>query len=332
MLMFFFQKNQGSPMSTETDLLIERRKTRRQSLFWKAVAAILVTVVVAMLAAGGSSSIRGMGGMGSTAALSSQKFGSDHIARLNVEGIILEDRWRAALIDDLKNDNNVQGVVVYINSPGGAVVGGEDLYRNLLALGEEKPVVAVLGSVAASAGYMTAISAERIFAREGTITGSIGVLFESTEITGLLKKIGVKAELVKSAPLKAQPNPLEPFSDTGRAAIKSVVMDMYDMFVDMVIERRKLDKKQVLKLADGRIFTGRQAVKNGLVDAIGGEKEAVVWMETEKGVAANLPVLEAKPNYPKQDFFNKFFGAAGKALASERLTLDGLLSVWHPVW
>ncbi|MBL4692628.1 MAG: S49 family peptidase, partial [Magnetovibrio sp.] len=169
------------------------------------------------------------------------------------------------------------------------------------------------------------------FAREGTLTGSIGVLFESTEVTGLLKKIGVKSELVKSAPLKAQPNPMEPFTAEGRAAIKSVVMDMYDMFVDMVVDRRNLSRKQVLVLADGRIFTGRQAVKNGLVDAIGGEKEAVSWMESEKGLVKDLPILDAKPKYPAGNIVQRLMGAATKAVAGDRLTLDGLLAVWHPV-
>jgi len=311
-------------MSTDTDLLLERRGARRQGLVWKVVAALAVTAVVGLLVSGGPSSLPGLGG-------DSGKADSDHIARLNIEGIILEDRWMDALIDKLKDDSQVQGVVVYINSPGGAVVGGENLYRNLRGLSETKPVVAVMGSLAASAGYMAAISAERIYAREGTLTGSIGVLFESTEVTSLLKKLGVKSELVKSAPLKAQPNPLEPFSAAGRKAIKVVVMDMYDMFVDMVTARRPLNRKQVLKLADGRIFTGRQAVANGLVDAIGGEKEAVVWMETEKGLAPNLPVIEAKPDYPKTNIVKWLQGTAGKALASERLTLDGLLSVWHPI-
>ena len=317
-------------MSTDTDLLIERRRARRQSLFWKVVAGVAVTSVVALLATGGANSLSSLGQLSNMGTLGSSQVNEDHIARLNIEGIILEDRWRDALIDDLKDNAQVQAVVVYINSPGGGVVGGENLYRNLLSLAEEKPVVAVMGSVAASAGYMTAISAERIFAREGTITGSIGVLFESTEITGLLEKIGVKAELVKSAPLKAQPNPLESFSADGRAAIKAVVMDMYDMFVEMVVDRRNLSRAEVLLLADGRIYTGRQAVKNGLVDAIGGEKEAIVWLETEKGLAADLPVVEAKPDYPKTNFLQRFVGAVGKAMASERLTLDGLLAVWHP--
>jgi len=315
-------------MSTDTDLLMERRRARRQGLVWKVLAAVAVTALVAVLARSGHVGLGGLGGLGGGGV----EAGADgnHIARLNIEGIIFEDRVRNALIEKLKNDDTVRAVVVYVNSPGGAVVGGEDLYRNLRALAMVKPVVALMGSVAASAGYMTAIGADRIYAREGTITGSIGVLFEATEFSGLMKKIGIKAELVKSAPLKAQPNPVEPFTDAGRAAIKSVVMDMFDMFVNMVAERRALPRDQVLTLADGRIYTGRQAVKNGLVDAIGGEAEAVKWLESERHIAADLPVIVVKPKYPRPAFLQRLLGVAGKALVSERLTLDGLLAVWHP--
>lgn len=315
-------------MSTDTDLLIERRRARRQGLIWKIVAVVSVTALLAVASMAGSGNLGTMGGFGGLK--SGETPDGPRIARVNIEGIILEDRWRDVLLKELKDDEDVQAVIVYVNSPGGAVVGGEDLYRNLRAISDVKPVVAVLGSLAASAGYMTAIAGDRIFAREGTVTGSIGVLFEATEITGLMEKLGVKSELVKSAPLKAQPNPIEPFSIAGRAAIKSVVMDMYDMFVDMVTDRRPLDRTQVLALADGRIFTGRQAVKNGLVDAIGGEDQAVAWLESKRDIAADLPVIEAKPDYPRPDFMQRLFGAAGKALVSERLTLDGLLAVWHP--
>ena len=315
-------------MSTDTDLLIERRRARRQGLIWKVVAVVSVTALLAVVSLGGSGNFGTMGDFGGLN--STEPPDGPRIARVNIEGIILEDRWRDALLKELKDDKDVQAVIVYVNSPGGAVVGGEDLYRGLRAISDVKPVVSVLGSLAASAGYMTAIAGDRIFAREGTVTGSIGVLFEATEITGLMKKLGVKSEMVKSAPLKAQPNPIEPFSIEGRAAIKSVVMDMYDMFVDMVAERRPLDREQVLVLADGRIFTGRQAVKNGLVDAIGGEDQAVVWLESTRDITPDLPVIEAKPDYPRPDFLQRLIGATGKALVSERLTLDGLLSVWHP--
>ncbi|MBF0247928.1 MAG: signal peptide peptidase SppA [Alphaproteobacteria bacterium] len=309
-------------MSLETDILMERRRTRRSALLWKVVAALAVTALAAVLVARPMEDLDGL----EAAAL----FDGEHIARVRVEGLIVEDRWRDKMLKDLKDDDTVKAVIVHVNSPGGTVVGGEDLYRLLRDVAAQKPVTTVLGSVAASAGYMTAIGGERIFAREGTLTGSIGVLFQSTEVTGLLEKVGVKAELVKSAELKAQPNPIEPFNEQARAAIKGVVMDMFDMFTDMVAERRGMDRDKVLALADGRIYTGRQALANGLIDAIGGEDAAIAWLESEKDVAADLPIKDKKPKYPRPDYLERVLGSFGKALVSERLTLDGLVSVWQP--
>ena len=139
---------------------------------------------------------------------------------------------------------------------------------------------------------------------------------------------------MKSGAFKAQPNPMEPLSDEARAHIQGVVMDMHALFVGMVSERRAKTPEDTLVLADGRVFTGRQALKLGLIDAIGGEAEALDWLAAEKQVARDLPILDAIPDYPKdtlmQQLFGAFTGEFGKVLVSERLTLDGLLSVWHP--
>src|SRR5262249_28802022 len=127
-------------------------------------------------------------------------FGERHIARLSVRGIITDDPDRTRAIVAAGQDANVRAVIVRIDSPGGTVVGGETLFRELRELGKKKPVVAVMGELAASGGYMTALGADQIFAREGTITGSIGVIMQTMDVTGLLEKIGVKAESLKSAP------------------------------------------------------------------------------------------------------------------------------------
>lgn len=317
-------------MSTDTDLLLERRRSRRQALLWKILTVAAMTVLLAVLAVGEPAKMFAGGG--------AKLFDGAHVARLDVSGIIVEDRWRDELIQELADDDKVKAVIVTINSPGGTVVGGENLYLNLRALGDAKPVVAVMGSTATSAAYMTAIATERLFAREGTITGSIGVLMQTADVTGLLDKLGVKPETIKSGPFKAQPNPVEPMSDEARAHIQGVIMDMHAMFVDMVAERRAMARADTLVLADGRVFTGRQALKLGLIDAIGGENTAQDWLATEKDIARDLPVIQAEPDYPQPTFAKRLVGAAtgavtgefGKALLSERLTLDGLLSVWHP--
>jgi protease-4 len=180
---------------------------------------------------------------------------------------------------------------------------------------------------------MVAIAADHIVAREGTITGSIGVILQTTDVTGLLSKIGVTAEAIKSAPLKAVPSPLEPLTDEARAATKRLVDDMFDMFVSMVAERRKLDRARALAVADGRVFTGRQALALDLIDATGGEDEALAWLGT-KGVDASLPVRDVKIRR-EDDFWRDMIGSTvsaitGKTYLAERLTLDGLVALWHP--
>ena len=161
-----------------------------------------------------------------------------------------------------------------IDSPGGSVAGGEALHDAIGRVAAKKPVVAVMGGEAASAGYMIAVPAARIFAREATLTGSIGVLLETGEASGLLGKIGITADAITSGPLKDQPSFTRPLTDQGREVLQALVMDMYDQFVGMVATGRHMDPARVRELADGRAYTGRQALKLGLIDAIGGEREA----------------------------------------------------------
>lgn len=303
-------------MPFSSDQILERLRLKRRLRIWQAVGVLAVAGIV--LALGARFDV-----------LNQQ----DHIARLWVTGVIQDDPERDELIKELADDDNVKAVLLRINSPGGTVVGGEALYRHLRALADKKPVVAVMGEVAASAGYMTAIAADHIVAREGTITGSIGVLMQSANITGLMDKIGVKPVVIKSAPLKAAPNPMEEMTPEVRKATETVIMDMYDMFVGMVSERRNLTLEETKALADGRIFTGRQAKQAGLVDQTGGEKDALKWLVSEGQITEGLEILDAL--YGEEEFWagagsaliSSFFD---KTLISEGLRLDGLISVWHP--
>ena len=256
--------------------------------------------------------------------------GGDHVARIDISGIIVDDPWRDDVLSGVAADKRAKALIVRIDSPGGTVVGGEALFHSLRAVAEKMPVIAVMGEMATSAGYMTALAADHIVARSGTLTGSIGVLMQTADVTDLLEKIGVKPETIKSGPLKAQPNPLESFSAEGREAAQSVVKDMYDMFVAMVGERRGMSREEVLTLADGRVFTGRQALATELIDGLGGEDEARLWLEKTHGIATTMAVADL--TIEREDgVWRKFIeGTLGKALFSERLRLDGLLSLWHP--
>ncbi len=255
---------------------------------------------------------------------------SDHIAVLKISDIIVDDPNRSKALIKVANDKLIKALIVHIDSPGGTVVGGETLYLHLREVARKKPVVALISDLATSAGYMAAIAADQIFARQSSITGSIGVIVQTTDITVLLNKLGIKPEAIKSAPLKAQPNPLEPMNENTRSATRLVVEDIFNMFIDMVATRRKMDKTKVKQLADGRIYTGRQAVKNGLIDAIGGEKEALDWLSNTKSINNQLP-LRILSFDRDSSFMEKILDRfIGKISISDRLRLDGLVSLWQP--
>lgn len=300
-------------MSLEPDQIIDRRRLKRRLTVWRVVAVVAVVAAVAI-----------------GAAQFKQVRVGPHLAFVAIDNVIFENRKRTAAIRRLADDPNVRAVLVRINSPGGTVVGGEALYSAFREISAKKPVVAVIDELATSAGYMAAIGTDYIVARQGSVTGSIGVIMQTTNITGLLGKLGITAEAIKSTPLKAQPNPLEPFTAEARAASQAVVRDIYDMFVGLVAERRKLPLEAARRLSDGRVFTGRQAVQRGLIDQLGGEEDARRWLVREKGVAEGLAIKPIRVRR-ERGVLRKFLDdAVGKSILSERLRLDGLISLWHP--
>jgi protease-4 len=300
-------------MSVDSDWLVDRRRLKRRLTAWQALAVLgVISAVIAAIARFGGFIDR------------------PHVARIDIDGMIVEDADRDQALANLAEDDSAKALIVRIDSPGGTVVGGETLYNRLRQIAEKKPTVAVLGEIATSAAYMTAIGSDHIVAHDGTLTGSIGVILQTADLTGLLDKLGIKPESVKSSPIKAQPNPLEPFTPDAREAIRKVVADVYDMFVSMVQERRKLSSEEVKAVADGSVFTGRQAKANGLVDVLGGEREARAWLADKHGISQSLPVRDVELYGPGEELRDMIGGLVGKALLSERLTLDGVVSVWHP--
>ncbi len=301
-------------MGLETDLLIDRRRLKRRLALWRGFAVLLVAGA-AMLWLARSSEIPGLG--------------AGHVARLTVDGFISDDRKLHEAIDKLGKDSSVRAVLVAIDSPGGSVGGGEALHAALTRLRATKPVVAVMRGTAASAGYMTAVAAERIFARESTITGSIGVILQTVDPSELLARLGVRGEALVSGPLKDQPNPFHPLSPEGREALQGVIGDMYAQFVAKVVAGRGLTEAQVRGLADGRVFTGRQALAAGLVDAIGGEPEARAWLAAEKQVPESLPVQDLDIRGTAQRLLGASLGAFVKTLISEWVGVDGFNLLWQ---
>jgi protease-4 len=301
-------------MALETDLLIDRRRLKRRLALWRTAAVLLL--------------LGGVLAFGATRL--DTPFGRGHVMRLPVEGFISDDRKLAEAIDKLAKDDTAKALVVSIDSPGGSVGGGEMLHAALLRLREKKPVVAVMRGTAASAGYMTAVAAERIWARESTVTGSIGVLLQTFDGSELLGRLGLRTDAIISGPLKNQPSPFQPLSPEGRTALQGVIGDMYDQFVGMVVAGRKLPEAKVRALADGRVFTGRQALAEGLVDAIGGEREARAWLAAERQVPEDLPVRDLEIRGTAEKLIGATWNGAMKTLVSEWLGVDGVRLLWQP--
>ncbi len=305
-------------MSLETDLLLDRRRLKRRLSFWRilAVIALVVAIVVAT----------GRTGLNPPTRL--------HVARVSITGTISDSPKLTEAISKLADDRSVAALIVRIDSPGGSVAGGEGLHDAIVRVAAKKPVVSVMAGLAASAGYMIAVPAARIFARESTLTGSIGVLLETGEVSGLLARLGIGAESITSGPLKDQPGFTHPLSDAGRAALRDIVHDLYEQFVAIVATGRHMDPERVRALADGRAYTGRQALGLGLVDAIGDETTARAWLAAEHHVSVDLPVRDLHVDDWRDQLRNQLSGAISDALfgvrAGTAARLDGAWAVWQP--
>lgn len=303
-------------MSLSADIIIDRIKLKEQLGRWR-LLAILAVVFLAIFLVQGKTRETPLAG--------------DYIARVVVAGLIQEDQEREDVLKSIAKNANIKAVVVYINSPGGTMVGSEQLYERIKKIAQVKPVVTVMGSVAASGGYMAAVGSHYIFAQEGSLTGSIGVYFQSVEVTDLAQKVGVTFNTFKSSPLKASPTPFEKITPLVENAVNELVKENYDIFVNIVADGRKMPRKQAEVLADGRVYTGKHAVENGLIDAIGGEDEAVLWLQKEKNIPEKLQIKELKlhkePSILEQTFGTWMGNTVDKMHA---LSLHGMLAVWQP--
>lgn len=309
-------------MSLEADAIVDRRRIKRSRALWRFTAIVTVGVLVV-------TSLVSFGVSG---------FGFGHVARLEINGEIFDDRGVVQAIDQVADDNSAEALLVAIDSPGGTVTGSEAIYEALRRVAAQKPVVAVMGALAASGGYAVSLGADHIFAQRNTITGSIGVIMQATDLSGLLDKVGVKINEIKSAPLKAEPSPYHPITPEARKATQDMIDDAYDWFVGLVAERRKLSPDVARKLGDGRVYSGRQAVENKLIDELGDDKAARQWLETQYNVSKSLPERLVRPVRSFSDLSQTdgkvgrwlFTALTGKSLDSKRLTLDGLVAIWHP--
>ena len=219
----------------------------------------------------------------------------EKVAVVNIHGVISSSQELIEQIDELAKDKDIKAIVLRIDSPGGGVAASQEIYTAVKRIKKDKKVVASLGSVAASGGYMIACAADKIVANPGTITGSISAIMYFANAEELLKKIGLKPSVIKSGKYKDIGSPARGMSDEEKQILQGLVDDIYLQFVDLVAQDRKIATEEVKKLADGRVFSGRQALQNKLVDFLGDRSFAV-------RLAARMAGIKGTPDvvYPKK--------------------------------
>jgi protease-4 len=311
--------------------IAERRRIRRKLTFWRVFSFLFIAAAIVLL------------WMVLNGGQLSESKERDHIARITISGLIRDNDELLERLDKIAKKNSVKGLIVSISSPGGTTYGGEVIYKAIRRVAEKKPVVSDVRTLAASAAYMIAVAGDRIVAGDTSITGSIGVIFQYPQLKPLLDKIGVSLEEIKSAPLKAEPSPFHDASPEANDVMRQMVMDSFDWFVTLVADRRHIPKPEALKLADGRVYTGRQALGVKLVDVIGGDKEIRDYFESHN-VAKGLPIVDWEPPGKGSSFFfgslaRQFLDSLGlgwltnvnslQNLSDDKMLLDGLVSVWQ---
>lgn len=306
-------------MALNADMLLERIHLKAQARRWR-----LVALVVAILAA----------------IVVFQKFGKnsgigimqDHIARVALDEVIFDDVERIDLLNEIAADSSVKAVILRIDSPGGTTVGSEEIYLKLREIAKKKPIAATLRSMATSGGYMAAVGADYIVAREGTLTGSIGVIMQSAEMTELADKMGIKPIVVRSGALKASPTPLEKLKPEVQTMLEGIVDDFFQYFLEVVTQRRGLNEAQIAGISDGRVVSARQALKLNLIDKIGGEDDVLKWLNAKHKINTKLEIRDYE--VPEDDNpIKELLESSVEGTIFENLgtaSLDGLVSIWHP--
>ena len=300
-------------MSAERDNLLDRRRLKRKLNMWQGGAMVLLAVLIVV----------GLGNI-----MSSDQ---PHIARVSLSGMIMEDFDREAMLAGLAENKNAKAVIVRINSPGGTVAGSEAVFNSLMAISENKPTASFIATIGASGGYIAALGTNRIYARKNALTGSIGVIFQSPEFSVLLDKIGVSVQEVKSSVLKGGASLYRPMNEGQRAVIEQMIGDSNAWFVDVVSERRGMERELAVTLADGRVYTGGRAKENNLIDEVGSEKHAINWLKEQEGVSEDLPVIDYEPTTYDGIFGDVMSWAGFEEFVESRLGLDGLLALWQPM-
>lgn len=254
--------------------------------------------------------------VGRTAKYGLSVFDGDTIALLRVEGPIIDVGWHMDQVRDLMNDDRIKGVVLRIDSPGGAVAPTQELYTELLRLKEIKPIVTSMGTIAASGGYYLSCATDWIVSNPGTITGSVGVIMQFSNFEELFGKLGIRSRTIKSGKFKDTGNPMRQMTEEEERLLQDMIMDTYDQFVEAVLKGRPVDEDEVLPYLDGRVLTGRQAYELALVDELGNINDAIAKAAEMAGLT-EVPDEIYEPVKDRPGLFTILFGeTAARALVS----------------
>lgn len=303
-------------MPMTPDQMLDRKRLKTRVMQWRLIAVLAILGAIAVGVAG----YRG-----------DQMAMKSYIARITLSDIMMDDPERDALFKDVREDKHAKALIVSCDTPGGEAVAGEEIYLQMREIGKQKPVVLIMRGLCASAGYMAALGADYIFARETTLTGSVGVMIESFEVSRLADKIGISPVTITAGSMKDVPSYTRPMTPAERESIQGLVNNTYQFFVGLVAERRKITPQLALELADGRIYTGRQAYEAKLIDGLGGEAEARDWLAKKHNISPKLTVYDIEPEPDVESFLNKLeqFSLA-PFRGALTVPLDGVVSIWHP--
>ena len=277
---------------------LNRPTTNLRWLWWGLGSFIALTIAFRL---GTWSTDLSMGGVG------------DKVGIVNIIGPIVSSEETIKELEKFRSRNDVSAILVRIDSPGGLVAPTQEIYEKIKLIKQEKPIVASMGSVAASGGYYISLGADSIIANPGSIVGSIGVIMNYPVMTELLNKVGINFETIKSGELKDVGSYSREVTKADREHLNDMVLDMYKQFVDAVTQNRSLSEEEVLKIADGRVFTGRQSKELGLIDVIGTFDDAIT-------IAGSLGQIKGKPktvqvNKKRPSLLDWFTGNLGQTVS-----------------
>lgn len=263
------------PASVWKTLLRRPFRKRHPVLFWAAIVIVLGALGVVAGSAGKD------GGL----------MGGDRIALVSVTGPIMNVEPTLEWLRTVARNPSVKGVLVRVDSPGGGAAASQEVYDALKNLAQKMPVAVSMGSMAASGGLMVSMAGQRVFANPSTVTGSIGVRMDVPQLQGLMDKVGVGQETLVVGQYKDAASYMRPMTAEQRAYFQGVLTNMYDQFVDIVAQGRGMPRDRALKLANGKVYTGQEALGLGLVDELGGRGQALAWLAQKTGVPAERKLL-----------------------------------------